>query len=266
MFTGQDHRSRQVGVNIPPYERALTVALGSAALAFGVRALIEERRSPLGWILAAVGAPLIARGVSGRSVVYRQLTDRKGVEARRSVTVLRPRSEVYRLWRRLENLPRFMNHVTDVTSEDNRVSHWVVDEGPMTLEWLAEIVEDVPDRRIAWRSIPGGDVDNEGTVEFRDAPGDRGTEVHVWIRYNPPGGLIVKSALGGLLRRFTSLQLDAELTRLRQLLETGELATGASNRDDRNEVERKVAPIQGTPVHALGNAQVTPPRPAREGV
>ena len=110
-------------------------------------------------------------------------------EVNRSVTIRRPRQEVYAFWRDLQNLPRFMVHLQDVQEMDGPRSHWVA-HGPAdrTIEWDAEIVDESAHERIAWRALPGADVAHEGVVRFQDAPADRGTEVYVQLRYNVPGG------------------------------------------------------------------------------
>src|SRR6187401_888574 len=104
----------------------------------------------------------------------------------KSVTVKRPREEVYRFWRNLENLPRFMSHVEAVSSAGDR-SHWIVKAPGGTVEWDAEIVEEQPGERLTWRSLQGSDVHHQGSVRFRDAPADRGTEVDVELQYDAPG-------------------------------------------------------------------------------
>ncbi len=217
-------RSRLVGVNIPRWERLATIAVGGALAAVGVR-----RRSVAGGLLAALGAGLVVHGVSGRSGLYRMRAVRKGVEVRRSITIQCSPMEVYELWRDLSNLPRFMEHVTSIEVESDRISTWTVHEGPKTFQWRAEITEDTPGRRLRWRSLPGSDLDHEGTLDLVAAPGGRGTIVDVRMRYQPPGGLPIAGLLFGPLRSIPRIQLGEELARLRMLLETGELATGARN-------------------------------------
>jgi uncharacterized membrane protein len=215
-------RSRLVGVNVPPVERIASVAIGGALAAIGIR-----RRSIGGAVLAAIGSALVVRGVTGRSGLYRMRAVRKGIEIRRSVTVQASPREVYALWRDLRNLPRFMSHVKSVDVQPDGISTWTIEEGGRTFGWRAEIVEESPGRRLRWRSLPGGDLDHEGTLDLHEAPGDRGTVVDVRMRYRPPGGLFVSGMLNGLLRDAPGLQLAEELARLRMLVETGELATGA---------------------------------------
>src|SRR5512135_2021153 len=98
---------------------------------------------------------------------------------KRAVTINRPPAELYAFWRDFTNLPRFMSHLQSVRVIDDRHSHWET-RAPLdkdkTVGWDAEIVDDQPDRLIAWRSLPGADVANQGTVRFTPAPRDLGTE------------------------------------------------------------------------------------------
>ena len=140
-----------------------------------------------------------------------------------TTTINKPPAEVYRFWREVENLPSFMAHVDDVSGTGDGTSHWTV-SAPFgrTVEWDATTIEDVPERRIAWRSVENADVQNNGAVDFVPAPGARGTEVHVNISYKMPAG-----KLGEAVARYFGedphQQLDDDLRRLKQLLETGEI-------------------------------------------
>src|SRR5437867_4252776 len=102
----------------------------------------------------------------GSAVADTGVDRKEGIQVEKSITVNRPPSEVYRYWRQLENLPRWMHHLKSVTSTGNK-SHWVA-RGPvgMSVEWDAEIVNDVPDQKIAWQSLPDADVRNAGAVMF----------------------------------------------------------------------------------------------------
>ena len=141
----------------------------------------------------------------------------------RSVTIRQPVEMVYAFWRNFENLPRFMNHLESVRVTGDRQSHWVA-KAPagQTVEWDAETVEDRRDELIAWRSLPGSSVPNSGQVRFEPAAGGRGTEVHVELRYDPPGG-----KLGALVAKLfgeePAQQVAGDLRRLKQVLETGEV-------------------------------------------
>ena len=140
-----------------------------------------------------------------------------------SVTIRQPVEMVYAFWRNFENLPRFMDHLESVRVTGDRQSHWVA-KAPAgkTVEWDAETVEDRRDELIAWRSLPGSSVPNSGQVRFVPAAGGRGTEVHVELRYDPPGG-----KLGALVAKLfgeePGQQVAGDLRRLKQVLETGEV-------------------------------------------
>jgi len=114
-----------------------------------------------------------------------------------------------------------------VTPEENGVTRWVASEGRRTLEWRARIIEDTPSHRLRWRSLPGGDIELDGALELYELDYGRGTLVEVKLHYFPPGGMLVASTLYSFLRRLASAQLGVELSRLRQLIETGEIATGS---------------------------------------
>ena len=145
------------------------------------------------------------------------------IHVRRSVTVDRGREEVYAFWRDFENLPRFMEHLESVRITDGDRSHWTA-RAPAgrTVEWDAELTEDVPGERIAWRSLPGADVPNRGVVRFVPAPADRGTEVHVELEYDPPAGRL-GATVAKLFGEEPSIQVAADLRRFKQVLETGEV-------------------------------------------
>lgn len=106
----------------------------------------------------------------------------------KSITVKRQRQEVFGFWRNLENLPRFMYHLQEVTTTDNTRSHWVT-KGPAgsQYEWDAEIVDERPGELISWKTVEGSDVEHVGAIRFADAPADRGTEVRVDLGYDAPG-------------------------------------------------------------------------------
>ena len=130
----------------------------------------------------------------------------RGIKVVRAVTVLQPASTLYNFWRDVTNLARVIHHRVAITATSNEESHWVVSApGGRSVEWDALIVNDEPDRLIAWRSRDGADVQNAGTVRFEAAPGDEGTEVTVALEYNPPAGK-VGAALAKLTRDSASSQ------------------------------------------------------------
>ncbi len=188
-----------------------------------------------GTVLALVGGYLLIQGIrgstqsSGASYREQQGDERespdKGIRVTRSVTINKPVGELYTYWRNLENLPEIMRHLEKVTVTGDRRSHWVA-KGPVgsSVEWDAETTAEEENERLAWRSLPDADVQNEGEVRFREAPGDRGTELTVSLTYHPPGGAL-GSAVAKLFGREPYQQIGEDLSRFKQRQETGEIAT-----------------------------------------
>jgi uncharacterized membrane protein len=145
------------------------------------------------------------------------------MHARHSLVINSSPEELYRFWRDFENLPRFMRHLESVKVLDDKRSHWAA-KGPAgtTVEWDAEITEDRPNELIAWRSLEGADVYNTGSVRFEPAIGGRGTIVRVEIDYSPPGG-VIGAGLAKLFGEEPEQQLDSDLRRFKQVIETGEV-------------------------------------------
>lgn len=132
---------------------------------------------------------------------------------------------LYSFWKNVENLPRFMSHLESVTPTGERTSHWVA-RAPagMSVEWDAEIVRDDPNEGLSWQTVPGSEVTHEGTVRFERDPTGRGTIVRVQMRYIPPAGKLGVQ-LAKLFGEEPKLQIKDDLRRLKQLIETGEVAT-----------------------------------------
>lgn len=145
------------------------------------------------------------------------------IHVRRSIAVNRRRAELYRYWHDFENLPRFMHHLLSVQVTGEGRSRWTA-RGPAgtTVTWEAEVTEDRPDELIAWRSVEGSDVDNSGSVRFEDAAGGRGTIVRVELEYTPPGG-VIGAGVAKLFGEEPEQQLNDDLRRFRQVMETGDL-------------------------------------------
>jgi uncharacterized membrane protein len=143
----------------------------------------------------------------------------------KAITIDSPPETIYRFWRTLENFPRFMRHLVEVNATGDRTSHWVA-KAPAgaQVEWDAEIVEDEANARIAWRTLPQSSVEHEGVVSFEPAPGGRGTIVRISMRYVPPAGKL-GVRIAKLFGEEPNLQIDADLRRMKQLIETGEIAT-----------------------------------------
>lgn len=150
----------------------------------------------------------------------------------RTVTINKPRAELYAFWRDFSNLPKFMKDVEAVEEDAGGLTHWTV-RAPAgrTVELETEIVEDRPDELIAWRSTPASDIDTEGRVTFRDAPGGRGTHVEAIIAYKPPGGELGR-IIAKLFQHEPKIQGRRELKRFKMLMETGEVADPRHTQQD----------------------------------
>jgi uncharacterized membrane protein len=148
----------------------------------------------------------------------------------RTVTINRPRAELYAYWRDFANLASFMDNVERVDVLDARRSHWVV-KAPAgrTVEWDALITEESEGETIAWASTEGADVPNSGRIDFRDAQGGRGTIVTATILYDPPAGVVGK-VIAKIFQREPAIQARRDLRRFKQLMETGEIATSSRTR------------------------------------
>lgn len=213
-------------------QRWLAVAGGIAALALGMR------RSPgLRLMLASTAGGLLYRGLTGRNPL-RALTPllRGGaghathLYAVGSVVIARPAQALYAFWRNFENLPTFMHHLESVQVLDPLHSHWrVTAPAGTSVEWDAEVTRDVPGQEIAWRSLPGSDVENWGSVRFRQIIDGRGTELQVRLNYRPPAGRM-GAVVASLFGEEPQQQIEDDLARLKQLLEAGSLP-GAAGAD-----------------------------------
>ena len=146
----------------------------------------------------------------------------------RTVTIGRPRQEIYEAWRDFTKFPTFMDNVEEVQELGGGRSRWLI-KGPAgkTVELVTTIIEDKPGERLSWESEPESEIDTAGILELTDAPADRGTYVRLLMSYDPPGGAIGRG-IAKLLQREPSLQARRDLRRFKQLMETGEVAKNAS--------------------------------------
>jgi uncharacterized membrane protein len=228
---GMDYLKEQQR-NVGDNERWGSIAGGAVVTLAGLR-----RGGLSGMALGLIGGMLLYRGATGHCAMYERMgrssakpSDRgllgdAEIRVSTGITIDRKPDELYSYWRDFEHLPQFMRHIVDVTKFDQKRSHWVA-QAPFgkTVEWDSEVTEDVPNERIAWQSLPGSDIETHGEIRFRPAPGGKGTEVQVDMRYHPPGG-----ALGARLAEYfngiTREQVQEDIRRFKQLMEAGELPT-----------------------------------------
>jgi uncharacterized membrane protein len=228
-------RMQSAETNVAHAERWLSVVAGSALAGYGLK-----RRTVPGFLVSAVGALLVWRGATGHCPVYAaagfstadaddgrrvSVPYGRGIQVEKTVTINASPEALYSFWRNFENLPRFMENLESVEVIDSKRSRWVAD-GPAGIdaEWEAEVINEVPNELIGWRSVEGSRVDNAGSVHFTPAAGGRGTEVKVVLRYDPPGGK-VGAVISRMLGEDPDWQVQEDLRRLKMLIETGEIAT-----------------------------------------
>jgi len=227
------NRLTPMRTNVSANERWLALAGGGMLVGLGITG-----RTPL-LLPSLLGGYLIYRAATGNCMLYQALgvstsdstakntavTAGHGTRVEHAITVNKPAAEVYRFWRDLENLPRFMTHLLDVDTTTDGRSHWIA-KGPLGLkvEWDAEIVTDTPNRTIAWRSLDGADVDTAGSVHFTELSNGRGTEVRIELKYDPPGGKF-GTAIAKLVGHSPEVQIRADLRHFKQIMEAGEIPT-----------------------------------------
>jgi len=222
-------------INVGRPERWASALGGGALMIYGF-----SRRSLGGMLVGAAGASLLYRGVTGHCPAYgatgtnranlsgshmMSVPHNQGRLVEAAVTIGKPPEALYAFWHDFENLPRFMKHLKSVKVRGDGRSHWTA-QAPAgrTVEWDAEIINEEPNRLIAWRSLAGSAVNNAGSVRFDPAPDGRGTEVSVTLNYAPPGGSI-GVALARLFGEEPQVQVDEDLRRFKGLMEAGEIAT-----------------------------------------
>jgi len=235
--------------NISATEKWVSTIAGAALAIAGYK----RSNSALG--LAGFG--LLARGVTGFCPVNKaigrntaspdtreSLGGRRGVRVESSTTIYRPAQEIYSYWRQFENLPRFMAHLERVEDLGGGRSRWTT-TGPLGIpvSWEAEIINDVPPELISWRSVGESDVVSAGSVRFKPAGGDHGTDVRVVLQYDPPAGK-AGATVAWLFGEDAQQMIDEDLRRFKQLLETGEISTGARFRGNDERLRRDQQTVQ----------------------
>jgi uncharacterized membrane protein len=209
-------------------ERVAALTAATAVVTYGL-----SRRNLPGVCLAAAATPIAYRGLAGdwprvgngkssRALTRAALGGARGVHVRESVRLEKPIDEVYRFWRNLENLPRFMNYLEEVIDLGNGCSRWIA-KGPAGthVKWDAEVINEIENKLIGWQSLPGGDIATAGSVNFDTVRNGRSTQVSVHFQYAPPAsraGSLIATVFG----REPSQTVREDLRRLKQLLEAGE--------------------------------------------
>lgn len=221
-------------INVDSGERLLSAAVGGGLAVYGLL-----RRSLPGLGLAGLGGALLYRGLSGHCYAYEALglhsmhvpdgplasvRAGKGIKIEESIVIDAPPEELFRFWRKLDNLPRFMRHLESVTIQDDDRSHWVA-RAPLGqhVAWDALIHTERDNAMISWRSVPGGLIDTAGSVHFEPRSGGRSTEVRVALKYRLPGG-ILGTAFARMFGEAPEQQIRDDLRRLKRHIEASRSA------------------------------------------
>lgn len=207
-----DSDSSDDGSDTRRWRRIAAVGAGGALLAIGLR-----RRSLAGAAATLAGGWLLYRAVGGSSA--------EPVTVERSITVGAPADELAEFWRDPEHLDRIAGPAADVADAGEDRLRWTV-RGPFgrTLSVETELAEERPGELLRWEAVEGAPVSGEGSVRFRPAPGDRGTEVTLGVEVSPPGGQFGGAAVDRLGVVPAAVANEA-LRRFKRYVETGEIPT-----------------------------------------
>jgi uncharacterized membrane protein len=216
-------RPRRGGRTDAAAAAGMALALGGGVLALTAALALSRRHRQLARVRAYPdnAPPRARRSVSGGLVLTGN-----------AVRIDRPRRELYAFWRDFANLPRFMENLRKVRILGNGHSEWTI-AAPLgtSITLKTEIIEDRDGDAIAWRSLPGSEIEAKGRVVFRDAPGGRGSIVEATVAYRAPGGELGRW-IAKLFGREPDIQGRRELRRFKMLMETGEIATARNRGED----------------------------------
>ena len=199
-----------------PSTQTLLVALGVGAVA-----------AYIGYNVAKVVAQNPVAHRPGDDAPARTRRDR--LVQGRTITINRPRAELFAFWADFSNISKFMQSISNVALEGD-VARWDI-TGPVgqTVTMRTMMTERRDDMLLAWASTDASEIKASGRVTFRDAPAGRGTELEAELSYTPPMGEVGRW-IGKLFQTDPVLQGRRELRRFKMLMETGEIATNANQR------------------------------------
>jgi uncharacterized membrane protein len=205
-------RGAATGNNQSALEKWAPIAGGAALALLGL-----SRRSKSGLAVAAIGGAVAFAGYKA--------SQPRDLDASATLTLNTTPEDAYRFWRNFEIFPQFMKHLERVTVQSDRRSRWSA-IGPLgtRVEWTAEVTSEREGRSLSWRSLPGSDIDMEGSVEFSPATGNRGTTVRVRMRYSAPN-TPVGATFAKLLGKDPGFLMQQDMRRMKALIETGEVPT-----------------------------------------
>ncbi|XYI02661.1 SRPBCC family protein [Sorangium sp. So ce1128] len=206
-----------------PTARMLMGALGVGLVGYAIR-----RRGPLGILLGVAGAAVLLRDISDRPT--RRLVGvgagRRAVDFQKTITVCAPIREVFLAFIQFESFPGFMSHLRQVeTLGDGRMRWTAAGPAGIAVSWDAELTQLVPNEVVAWRSLPGQAIENEGIVRLEECP--EGTRLDVKMSYNPPAGAL-GHAVAALFGADPEHAMDEDLARFKTLIEQGVITAGGN--------------------------------------
>ncbi|MGC3976334.1 MAG: SRPBCC family protein [Nitrospira sp.] len=241
MSSGSRMEERPQGREGDPYqnvgdkERLISGLVGGGLLLHSLRGPF----SGLSAVKALLGLALVQRSFTGHCAAYDMLgmntldqTDTssigrskvhsdRAIKIERSITIQRSAKDLYAFWRQLDNLPTFMSQVRSVEPRDDRRSHWVINTlpGAPTVEWDAEIINEVENERIGWKTLDGATVEHAGSVRFTPLHDERQTRVTVTLQYDPPAGAI-GAAIADLFGQEPGQKIARDLERFKEAMES----------------------------------------------
>ncbi|MCS6296870.1 MAG: DUF2892 domain-containing protein [Nitrospira sp.] len=221
--------------NVGRKERLVSGLIGGGLLLHSLRPPI----SGLSALKAVLGIALMQRSVTGHCAAYdllgmnrhdqsdtssigrAKVHSNQALKIERSITIRRSAKDLYAFWRQLDNLPTIMSQVRSVTPLDDRRSHWVINTlaGAPTLEWDAEIIHEIENERIGWKTLDGATVEHAGSVRFKPLDGESQTQVTVTLQYDPPAGAI-GAAIADLLGQEPGQKIARDLERFKDAMES----------------------------------------------
>jgi len=230
MYMGKPHSvlagRRGQAVNVGDTERMISAIAGGALALYGLR-----RGSLGGLLIAAVGAALGYRGITGTCQLYEQLgidtagagrsVGNLGVKIDKEIVVNAPPERLYAIWRNFQNLPKILSQIERVEILSPTRSRWTL-KAPVSISWEAELINDKLNELIAWRTVGNQSVEHAGSVTFQPI-GDGSTRVHVSLQYDPPGGQI-GHAVASLFAEDAGSKVEQDLVNFKRAVEEGRLA------------------------------------------
>lgn len=222
-------------LNVGEQERLISGLVGGGLLLHSLRSGF----SGLNALKALLGVALVQRAFTGHCAAYdmlgkstRDQSDTSSIgrakvhtgramKIERSITIHRPAKDLYSFWRQLTNLPTIMSQVRSVEPLDDRRSHWVINTlpGAPTVEWDAEIINEVENERIGWKTVEGASVEHAGSVQFTPLDGERQTRVTVTLQYDPPASAI-GAAIADLIGQEPGQKIARDLERFKEAMES----------------------------------------------